>query len=84
MSWCVAELGKVTPLQQSRARHTPAQKPSFKKQRRVSLHPGILGPDYFRDIAAVLKTAATAIPPAPPNPKALDEVMLRHGLTPAP
>jgi len=40
--------------------------------------PGILGPDYFREIAAVL--AATA---GPPDLAALGEVMLRHGLTPA-
>jgi quercetin dioxygenase-like cupin family protein len=50
----------------------------------VIITPGILGPDYFLEIAAVLKAAATAIPPTPPDPKALAEVMLRHGLTPAP
>jgi quercetin dioxygenase-like cupin family protein len=42
--------------------------------------PGVLGPDYFREIAAVVK-AATA---GPPDPAAIAEVMLRHGLTPAP
>ncbi|HEX3372864.1 MAG TPA: cupin domain-containing protein [Edaphobacter sp.] len=42
--------------------------------------PGILGPDYFREIAAVVKAAAGG----PPDPKALVEVMRRHGLTPAP
>ncbi len=42
--------------------------------------PGILGPNYFREIAAVAKAAA----PGPPNPAAIAEVMLRHGLTPAP
>jgi quercetin dioxygenase-like cupin family protein len=46
--------------------------------------PGILGPDYFREIAAVAKAAAAAIPPVPPDPKALAEVMRRHGLTPVP
>jgi quercetin dioxygenase-like cupin family protein len=45
--------------------------------------PGILGQDYFREIAAVAKVAATSIPPAPPDPAALAEVMRRHGLTPA-
>ena len=39
--------------------------------------PGILGPDYFREIAAL----ATA---GPPDPVAIGEVMRRHGLTPAP
>jgi quercetin dioxygenase-like cupin family protein len=42
--------------------------------------PGILGPDYFRDVAAVVKAANGG----PPNPVALAEVMRRHGLTPAP
>jgi len=42
--------------------------------------PGILGPDYFREIAAVAKAAAGG----PPDPRALAEVMRRHGLTPAP
>ena len=35
----------------------------------VIITPGILGPDYFREIAAVLKTAATAIPPTPTRPQ---------------
>ncbi len=42
--------------------------------------PGILGPDYFREMAAVLKAAAGG----PPDRAALVEVMRRHGLTPAP
>ena len=42
--------------------------------------PGILGPDYFREMAAVVKAAAGG----PPDPAALAEVMRRHGLTPAP
>jgi quercetin dioxygenase-like cupin family protein len=42
--------------------------------------PGILGPDYFREIAAVIRDAAGG----PPNPAAIVEVMRRHGLTPAP
>jgi len=40
---------------------------------------GVLGPDYFREIAAVV--AATA--GGPPDVVALGEVMKRHGLTPA-
>ena len=40
--------------------------------------PGILGPDYFRELAAVLAAAA-----GPPDLAALGEVMRRHGLTPA-
>jgi len=42
--------------------------------------PGVLGPSYFREIAAVIETA----PGGPPNPAAIAEVMRRHGLTPAP
>lgn len=42
--------------------------------------PGILGPDYFREVAEVIRSAAGG----PPDPKAVGEVMRRHGLTPAP
>ena len=42
--------------------------------------PGILGPEYFREMAAVLEGAAGG----PPDPAALAEVRGRHGLTPAP
>ena len=42
--------------------------------------PGILGPDYFRECAAVVEAAAAG----PPDLAALAEVMRRHGLTPAP
>jgi quercetin dioxygenase-like cupin family protein len=41
--------------------------------------PGILGPAYFRDVAAVLDAAAGG----PPDLEAMGEVMRRHGLTPA-
>jgi quercetin dioxygenase-like cupin family protein len=42
--------------------------------------PGLLSPDYFREIAAVIKGATDG----PPDPVALAQVMRRHGLTPAP
>lgn len=42
--------------------------------------PGILGPDYFRECAAVIEAAAGG----PPDFAALGDVMRRHGLTPAP
>jgi len=41
--------------------------------------PGSLGPDYFREVAAILDAAAGG----PPDFAALGEVMRRHGLTPA-
>jgi quercetin dioxygenase-like cupin family protein len=40
--------------------------------------PGILGPDYFREVAEVLDAGG------PPDLAALAAVMRRHGLTPAP
>jgi quercetin dioxygenase-like cupin family protein len=39
--------------------------------------PGILGPDYFREVAAILDAAAGG----PPDFAALGEVMRKHGLT---
>ena len=39
--------------------------------------PGILGPDYFREVAAILGAAVDG----PPDYAALGEVMKRHGLT---
>jgi quercetin dioxygenase-like cupin family protein len=42
--------------------------------------PGILGPDFFREVAAILDAAAGG----PPDLAALSVVMRRHGLTPAP
>jgi len=41
--------------------------------------PGILGSDYFREVAAILEAAAGG----PPDLAAIGEVMQRHGLTPA-
>ena len=40
--------------------------------------PGVLGPDYFNEIAAVLSATE-----GPPDPAAIGAVMRRHGLTPA-
>lgn len=42
--------------------------------------PGILGPDYFREVGAILDATAGA----PPDVAAIGAVMKRHGLTPAP
>lgn len=41
--------------------------------------PGVLGSDYFREMAAILDAAADG----PPDLAAVGEVMVRHGLTPA-
>jgi hypothetical protein len=41
--------------------------------------PGILGPDYFREIAAIVNAAAGG----PPDFAAIGAVMRRHGITPA-
>ncbi len=42
--------------------------------------PGILGPDFFREVAAILDAGAGG----PPDLAAIAAVMRRHGLTPAP
>ncbi|TML49894.1 MAG: cupin domain-containing protein [Actinobacteria bacterium] len=42
--------------------------------------PGILGPDFFREVAAILDAAAGG----PPDLAAVAAMMRRHGLTPAP
>jgi quercetin dioxygenase-like cupin family protein len=42
--------------------------------------PGLMTPDYFREIHDVLEST----PGAPPDPAKVAEVMRRHGLTPAP
>ena len=42
--------------------------------------PGILGPDFFREVAAILDAADGG----PPDLGAIAAVMRRHGLTPAP
>ena len=42
--------------------------------------PGILGPDYFREVGEILDAAAGG----PPDFAAIGRVMRRHGLTPAP
>ena len=41
--------------------------------------PGLLGPDFFREVGAVLRAAAGG----PPDHAAIAEVMRRHGLTAA-
>ena len=42
--------------------------------------PGVLGPDYFRDLAAIVAAAAGG----PPDLHAIASVMRSHGLTPTP
>jgi quercetin dioxygenase-like cupin family protein len=52
---------------------------SGKAKMLAMISPGILGPDYFREIAAVISNAAGG----PPDMAGIAEVMRRHGLTPA-
>ena len=42
--------------------------------------PGVLGPDFFREVGAIVDAAVGG----PPDFAAIGEVMRRHGLTPAP
>jgi len=44
--------------------------------------PGILGAVFFREVAVVMKSAMEA--GTPPDPAVIGQIMLRHGLTPAP
>jgi hypothetical protein len=44
----------------------------------AAVTPGILGPRYFSEVAAIIGAAAGG----PPNGPAIAEVMRRHGLTP--
>jgi quercetin dioxygenase-like cupin family protein len=44
------------------------------------ISPAAIGPQYFRDIAEVVKASAGG----PPDRARMIEIMLRHGLTPAP
>jgi quercetin dioxygenase-like cupin family protein len=41
--------------------------------------PGVFGPEYFLEVAAVVAAGE-----GPPDPQAMAAVMLRHGLTPVP
>ena len=41
--------------------------------------PGVMGPDYFREVHEVLAASGGG----PPDPAKIAEVMRRHGLTPA-
>jgi len=45
----------------------------------AAVTPGVLSPDYFRELAALVGAAAGG----PPDLTAMAEVMRRHGLTPA-
>jgi quercetin dioxygenase-like cupin family protein len=45
-----------------------------------AITPAAIGPQYFRESAAVINTAAGA----PPDRVKMAEIMRRHGLTPAP
>jgi len=46
----------------------------------ATISPGVLGPGYFREMAAVIDAAVGG----PPDRVKAGEVMRRHGLTPAP
>ena len=46
----------------------------------LSLSPAVIGPEYFREVAAVIEAAAGG----PPDKAKMVEIMRRYGLTPAP
>jgi quercetin dioxygenase-like cupin family protein len=45
-----------------------------------AITPAVIGPDYFREAAELINAAGGG----PPDPAKVIEIMLRHGLTPAP
>jgi quercetin dioxygenase-like cupin family protein len=45
-----------------------------------AITPAAIGPQYFREVAEVMKAAAGG----PPDRAKIADIMLRHGLTPAP
>ena len=59
--------------------HTFANTGEFDAAALAIITPGLLGADYFREIAYVLDAAAGG----PPDLVAIGDVMRRHGLTPA-
>ncbi len=44
--------------------------------------PGILGAEYFREVASLMPSAMET--KTPPDPAVIGQIMRRHGLTPAP
>ena len=52
-----------------------ACQPTFRYER-PTLSPGVLGPQYFKDIAKLLSAGV-------PDPAKMKETMLRYGLIPA-
>jgi quercetin dioxygenase-like cupin family protein len=59
--------------------HTFANTSDFDGTALAIITPGLLGADYFREVAAVLDGAGGG----PPDLVAIGDVMQRHGLTPA-
>lgn len=69
--------GDVLFIPRGHVHHFANLEPQDARQLSV-ITPGLLGPDYFREIAEVVNVGG------PPNVERIMEVMRRHGLRPAP
>ena len=70
-------LDPVSLSSSSAGSFTPSQRYAGSGECLCILTPGVLGPGYFREMAALLAGGA-------PDPAKMKEIMLRHGLHPAP
>ena len=59
------------------ATHRWANKGSMPAKQLTVISPGVMGPEYFREVRQLLSAGG------PPNPVAMAETMRRHGMIPA-
>ena len=70
---------RAGPLHSAR-RHAPVRQPGSQDVKALcAITPAAIGPQYFRESAAVLNAAAGG----PPDQVKMADIMRRHGLTPA-
>lgn len=73
------EPGDVVCIRRGEVHHFDNQAEADAKLLAV-VSPGVLGPDFFREMGAVIDSATGG----PPDRREIGAVMQRHGLTPAP
>ena len=84
LTWTVEGTPRLAPARCSSSHAAPSTAsttpaiPTLRRWR--SSPPAVSGPDFFREVAAVLDAAAGG----PPDLVVIAAVMGRHGLTPAP
>src|ERR1700693_935770 len=72
-----SEAHLVKAIGRSNGVHSRSRRPTTSSEWPSTLSPGVLGPQYFRDMAELLSGGA-------PDPAKMKETMLRYGLIPAP